>query len=310
VTQTVRDLQTNHAAALAGATPRHVTTPHGPVEYAAFGAGPAVLALHGALGGYDQSLILARAVGSPGYRYIAVSRPGYLGTPLSCGRSPEAEADLLAALLDVLTIPDAAVLAVSGGGPSAIHFGLRHPGRCRGLVLISTVSGPVDNRIPLSFTAMKLLARIPFFARRMYRAVARDPAGAAGRSVPDEALRQRTLADPVAGPLLQELVLSTADRMAQRLPGTDRDIRVTRTVEYPLEELTVPVLAVQGTADEAAPFAHAERLVTRVPHARLLALQGGGHTALFTHNDEVRSAVARFLAATMPERSSSGAGAE
>jgi pimeloyl-ACP methyl ester carboxylesterase len=293
-----QDWQDDHTAFLAGISPRLAVTRRGPVEYAVFGDGPAVLALHGALGGYDQGLILARTVGAPGNRYVAVSRPGYLDTPMTSGRDPEEEADLLAALLDTLELPDAAVLAVSGGGPSAIHFALRHPERCRGIVLISTVSGVLAQGIPVSFRIMKLLARVPLFAELMRRQVARDPARAAGRSIPDEALRRRTLDDPHAGPLLQALVSSTADRMPRRLAGTDRDIEVTRNREYPLETLAVPVLAVQGTADEAAPFAHATRLVERAPRAELLALQGGGHAAIFTHSVEVRPRVARFLADT------------
>jgi pimeloyl-ACP methyl ester carboxylesterase len=299
--RTAKDWQEEHSDFLRETPARVIRTGRGPIECASFGGGPSVLSLHGALGGFDQSLILARTVGEPGYRYIAVSRPGYLNTPIASGRLPEEEADLLASLLDALGVPDVAVLAVSGGGPSAIHFALRHPDRCRGLVLISTASGVIEQGIPTSFKVMKLLARVPFIARQMQRQVERNPLRAAGRSIADEALCRRTLEHPHAGPLLQALVLSTADRMNLRLAGTDRDIWVTRTREYPLEALAVPVLAVQGTADDAAPFSHAERLLERVPRAELLALDGGGHAAIFTHNDEVRPRVARFFAETAQE---------
>jgi pimeloyl-ACP methyl ester carboxylesterase len=294
------DWPDDNLSVLGEAVPRLVSTPLGPVEYAEFGEGPAVLALHGALGGYDQGLILARAVGIPGFRYIAVSRPGYLGTPMSSGVLPESEAELLVHLLDTLEVRDAAVLAVSGGGPGAIHFALRHPDRCRGLVLISTPSGVVEESIPASFRVMKALVRIPWIARLMQRQVERDPARAAGRSIEDPALRRRTLGDPHAGPLLEALVRSTSDRMPLRLAGTDRDIRVTREREYPLESLAVPVLAVHGTADEAAPFSHAERLATRVRQAELVRVEGGSHAAIFTHSAEVRPKVACFLGDTAP----------
>ena len=149
--------------------PRLMTTARGRVQYASCGEGPAVLCLHGAMGGYDQSHLLARTIGEPGYRFISVSRPGYLGTPLASGRSPDEQADLFAALLDGLHVSDAAVMAVSGGGPGAIHFALRHRARCRGLVLVSTVAGRMKQSPPLSFRIMSLLLRVPGFAARVRR---------------------------------------------------------------------------------------------------------------------------------------------
>jgi pimeloyl-ACP methyl ester carboxylesterase len=165
-------------------------------------------------------------------------------------------------------------------------------------VLISTVSAVLDVPIPLSFRITKRLARIPAVAGLLRRQIERDPARAAARSIPDATLRRRTMQDAHAWPLLQALVRSTADRMPARLPGTDRDIAVTRRRTYPLEALAVPVLAVQGTDDHTAPFTHAEHLCARVAHAELLPLQGGDHVAIFTHRNEVRPRVARFLQAT------------
>jgi hypothetical protein len=65
----------------AGIQPKIVETPLGGAEYARSGAGPALLLLHGAMGGYDQGLLLGRAaVGSAAdFEFIALSRPGYLG---------------------------------------------------------------------------------------------------------------------------------------------------------------------------------------------------------------------------------------
>ena len=128
-----------------------VSTRRGPVEYAEWEAGPPVLALHGAMGGYDQGLILGLTIGEPGYRQVAVSRPGYLGTPLSTGRTSQEQGDLCADFLDALGIGRTAVLAVSGGGPCALQFALRHPDRCWGLVLVSTCSGRIESRVPLAF---------------------------------------------------------------------------------------------------------------------------------------------------------------
>lgn len=277
--------------------PTLVATRRGAVEAAEFGAGPVVLALHGAMGGYDQGLILARTIGPPGYRYLAISRPGYLGTSLAAGRTSEEQADLCEALLDTLGVSTAAVLAVSGGGPCALQFGLRHRDRCRGLVLVSTCGGPVDTPIPLPFRLMMLLARVPGIAAALQRRMPRDPEQAACRSIPDPVLRARTLEDPIAGPLFTALLASTGDRLALRLPGTANDIRVTRTSSYPLERIAVPVLVIHGTADRMVPFGrHAEPLATRIPQAELCAIEGGEHAAIFTHREAVARRVAEFLA--------------
>ena len=274
------------------------------MELALLGDGPAALALHGAMGGWDQGLLLARSLGAAGFRWIAPSRPVFLGTPRALGRTPEEQADRYAEALDALGVDAAAVAAVSGGGPSAIAFALRHPRRCRALVLVSACTvGRIDVRLPLAWHLMKLAARVPPLVSAMRRKAARDPEEAARRSIPDPALRARTVGDPEAGPLLAALQASTLDRMALRIPGTEDDIATSRAaLGADLERLSVPVLAVHGTADRAAPFAQAEAVAARVPGAELLAIAGGEHVALFTHLAEVRARVGPFLRSHAPVR--------
>lgn len=281
--------------------PCAVRTPAGPVEAAIAGDGPAVLALHGGMGGCDQSWLLARALlgDTTRFRVIAVSRPGYLGTPLSSAGSPEAQADLCAALLDRLGIPDALVLAVSAGGPGAIQFAARHPGRCSGLILVSACTGTLDippevrSRLPL----MGLLARLPFLPALMRRRAGRDPERTAARSIRDPGLRAGTLAHPEAGPLLRELQIGTLTRLAERLSGTLNDIRRFEHLEpLPLAAVRAPVLAVHGTGDRIVPVEHARRVTAAVPGAELLAIPDGEHVSLFTHLDIIRAAAGAFIA--------------
>jgi len=276
--------------------PKRAETALGIAEYAEIADGPVVVAVHGAMGGYDQSLILAQTIGDSGYRYIAMSRPGYLGTPIGSGRSPLQQGDLIAALLDTLGIAKAGVLAVSGGGPSAIQFGLQHPIRCSGLVLVSTCAGKVDTPIPFSFEIMKYLARWPWFANRFRSKAEKDLAAVAKRSIRDPAILARTINDPDTWPLFSTMLLSTFDRMWQRMDGTENDIEITRTATYPLESLDVPVLIVHGTQDQLVPFeAHAKMYEARVPNAELLAVDGGEHVAIFTHRNIVRPKVIEFM---------------
>jgi pimeloyl-ACP methyl ester carboxylesterase len=283
------------------ARPLVVETQRGLIEYATFGSGPAVLALHGAIGGYDQGLILARTVCSPEFRSIAVSRPGYLGTPLASGRSPEAQADLCAALLDELGICDVAVVAVSGGGPTAIQFALRHQQRCRCFVMVSAASAKIDAGPPLAWYVMKLMARIPGVPEKLREKALRDPERSLSRSFPDPTQRARLLQDREALALNNELQMSVMTQIKHRLRGTDNDIAVTRNNSFdqvPLGKIAVPLLAVHGTSDRIVSFAkNAQRLVSRVPGAELLVIEGGEHACIFTHRNEARARVTEFLAA-------------
>lgn len=276
--------------------PQTAQTARGVVEYAEIGAGPVVVALHGAMGGYDQSLILAQTIGKADYRYLAVSRPGYLGTPMGSGRTSEQQGDLIAALLDTLNIAKAGVMAVSGGGPSAVQFGLRHPARCAGLVLVSTCAGKVDSPVPFSFKVMKHLGRWPCFAKKFRKKAERNLAGVAQQSIRDPEILARTINDADAWPLFSTLLLSTFDRMWQRLDGTENDIDITRNTTYALEKLDMPVLIVHGTQDPHLPFeVHAKMFAIRVPHAELLAIEGGEHVAIFTHRNQIRAKVNDFM---------------
>ena len=89
----------------------------GPIEYGIIGDGPPVLAVHGAGGGFDQGLDFGAALASRGLRVIAMSRFGYLRTPLPADASAAAQADAHACLLDALNIPRAAILGASAGAP-------------------------------------------------------------------------------------------------------------------------------------------------------------------------------------------------
>ena len=87
-----------------------IETTVGPIVYGTAVEGPPVLVIHGAGGGFDQSLHTAKMFGD-GFQWIAPSRFGYLGTPLPKEKSPVAQADAHAALLDGLDIERVPVLA-------------------------------------------------------------------------------------------------------------------------------------------------------------------------------------------------------
>ena len=122
-----------------------VETKQGKVEYhLSEGDGPVILISHGGLGGLDQARVMASWVDDAKYRLLCPSRPGYLGTPLESGKTIEEQADLFAALLDVLKIDKVAIVTASAGGPPGYVFSIRHPDRVWALVAIDSVSGYYD----------------------------------------------------------------------------------------------------------------------------------------------------------------------
>lgn len=107
--------------------PRIVHTAQGPVEYAERGHGEAILTIHGSQGGWDQGLVAGEHLHVNGFGIIAPSRPGYLGTPLSTGRTFAQQGDALAALLDALGIDRIMVDRYLGRWPGRLRA--RRPAR-------------------------------------------------------------------------------------------------------------------------------------------------------------------------------------
>jgi pimeloyl-ACP methyl ester carboxylesterase len=139
-----------------------VHTARGPIDCAFAGPEDAapVLVLHGGLGGWDQGIALAEDLGlTSSFRVIAPSRPGYLRTPLDAGRSSEAAAGAMIALLDALNIKQAAVVGISAGGPTAIALATNHPERVRALAMVCAVS---SRHVQPGITADSLFGRILF----------------------------------------------------------------------------------------------------------------------------------------------------
>jgi 2-hydroxy-6-oxonona-2,4-dienedioate hydrolase len=75
----------------------------GPIEYQEAGAGVPLLAVHGSGGGHDQGMAFAGALATQGIRVIAMSRFGYLRTPMPADASAAAQADAHVCLLDAQT---------------------------------------------------------------------------------------------------------------------------------------------------------------------------------------------------------------
>ncbi|HEY3518466.1 MAG TPA: alpha/beta hydrolase, partial [Gammaproteobacteria bacterium] len=283
---------------LAGAS-ELVKTPCGPIEYAAVGAGPPILLVHGAGGGFDQGLAIGASLAARGHRVVAMSRFGYLRTPLPADASAAAQADAHACLLDALRLERAAVVGVSAGAPSALQFAVRHPRRLSALVLM----------VPAAFVprpgGAEPVRTPPGTLQLFHTALRSDFVFWAVRHVAPNLMIRGLLGTPPE--LVARAPLAERERLAamldQLLPVTDRrvgllnDASVTTQIErYPLERITAPTLTISAADDLYGTYDAARYSAEQIPGARFVGYPDGGHM-LVGRNAAATSTIAEFLAA-------------
>jgi len=120
-------------------------TPKGPIEYRFEGNGPTIVVLNGGHCSRETRLSHEKLT-EHGFSVLTPSRPGYDGTPSEVGKSAQAAADALAALLDTLQISTVDVIGISAAGPTALAFAQQYPRRLRKLVLESAVATDWDEQ--------------------------------------------------------------------------------------------------------------------------------------------------------------------
>lgn len=275
-----------------------IDSPFGPIEFADVGRGPVVLVIHGSGGGFDQGLAFSERMDRDRFRIIAPSRFGYLRSAMPPDATPEMQADALAYLLKHLEVDQAVVFGGSAGALSAAQLALRHPERCRGLVLgVPALYGP--NRAPEE----------------------RAPAPWPVRALTDLALRSDLvfwMATRIAPDLMTRMVLATepavlaaagreeaarAERVLRHiLPISARQAGISMDSAtagspppYPLEQLRCPLLAISARDDLYGTADAATHAVALAPRGRLILFEKGGHLWA-GHDAEVWAAVADFVA--------------
>jgi pimeloyl-ACP methyl ester carboxylesterase len=219
-------------------------------------------------------------------RFIAPSRFGYLGSSLPPNATPAAQADAFVALLDALDIDQIDVIGESAGVTSALQLALRHPERVKHLaVLVGNLPGSPTAVVQPSFA--KLFNRqFPLWVLRafapsmMARLVAGLPKGFAMS-------RDDT-----------RVVSEFIDSMFPLSPkGVDFDAFVSNADvnDYTLEAITVPTLIIHTKDDQMASHEASQRAAERIPGARFVSLESGGHLML-GQTKNIRDALADFFA--------------
>jgi pimeloyl-ACP methyl ester carboxylesterase len=193
------------------------------------------------------------------------------------------------------------VLGFSAGGPPAIQFALRHPERTLALVLASA-------HLPTS-SYVKLPAAVyrTVFSERILWLLKTLAPGRLARimGVPKGFRATREEWKSIRY-LMDGLFPIRPRRDGFVLDGvlTNPDVG-----HYPLEEIAVPTLVIHSADDTLAHYETAPRAAARIPGARFVTIDRGGH--LFVGREAlVRSEVGEFIRSHADEPAYGGGIAE
>jgi pimeloyl-ACP methyl ester carboxylesterase len=272
-----------------------IDTAAGPIEYAVAGGGSGtpLFSSHGAGGGFDQGIANAAGLAGEGFHVIAPSRFGYLRTPVPPDTSPAAQADAHAALLSALEIPAAIVLGVSAGACSAVELALRRPDLVKALILVvpaiycrsSPVSLDASRGSKLTFWLVNAgMDFIWWAAEKLAPSVLIRFIGVPPELLADAPRDERDRVTAVVRSV-QPLSLRFAGINIDSAPGLH---------ELPLERIAAPTLIISARDDLFNTAPAAEYAAGRIPGARLIVFDKGGHL-LVGHEFEVRAAVHAFI---------------
>lgn len=258
--------------------------------YEEVGQGTPLVFVH-EFAGDAESWALQVSFFSRRYRTIAFNARGY--PPSDVPEDPAAYSQAQAAedirgLLDHLGIASAHVCGLSMGGYATLHFGLRHPGRARSLVVAGAGYGSVPAerekfREDSASTARRfeqegMAAVAEIYARGPSRVqlMDKDPKGW-------QAFHDRLAAGSARGHAL-----------------TMRGVQMTRPSIYELtdglERLEVPTLIMTGDEDEPC-LEPAIFMKRKIPTSGLVVLPKAGHAINLEEPDAFNRAVLDFLTA-------------
>jgi pimeloyl-ACP methyl ester carboxylesterase len=264
---------------------------YGNIQYRVVGDGPTVLVSHGITGGVDQAeyLVTRWRNFDDRYRFVYVSRFGYLKSSLPDGATPRLQAAAYKAaaykdLLDHLGIDRVTVVGNSAGGTAAMWFAIDYPERTNDLILLSsTVPGPAPEAIP------RLVREHDFV---YWAAIKFAPDTLIGLLLPKEV--RATLTDAEKNFIVENAYMAGLP-ISARSKGIAFDSEHSNpgVNDVPFERLRTPTLIFQAI-DDPRELGGGREMARRIPNSEFIGLTGGHF--LLHRNDEIRAATAAFIA--------------
>ncbi|MEN1758891.1 alpha/beta hydrolase [Anoxynatronum sibiricum] len=270
-------------------------TENGEIEFGTEGEGTPVLLIHGAGGGYDQGLLMGQAFLGSGYQLVAVSRFGYLGSPLpEENATVEQQAMLYADLLSHLNIEQAIIFGVSAGGPSAIQFAHDYPEQSSALILASAVSQYMGDEIPLSTKVVNTIQKSDFAYWLVLKTFRTQFLGFIG--IPPETYQALSTDEKQ----FADQMLAFMHPMSPRRPGNIHEGKIQPLSGAAMEGIQVPAIILHARDDSLVGYEHAEFYHTHLANSQMVSFDSGGH-GMASELKEIRHQINAFLETTVQE---------
>ncbi len=265
-----------------------LVTENGEIEYGIDGEGSPVLLIHGAGGGYDQGLLMGQAFLGSGFQFIAVSRFGYLGSPLAEDATVEKQALLYADLLNHLDVEKAIVFGVSAGGPSAVQFAHDYPEKSNALILASAVSRYMGDDIPLSTKVVNTIQKSDFAYWMVLKTFRTQFLGFIG--IPEETYASLNTDEKA----FADQMLAFMHPMSPRRPGNIHEATIKPLTGEKMSSITVPTIILHAKDDTLVDYDHGAFYHTHLANSQLISFDSGGH-GMATELKAVRNHINVFL---------------
>jgi pimeloyl-ACP methyl ester carboxylesterase len=244
---------------------------------------------HGTPGAVTPFRALERAAHARGLRLVTSSRPGYGDSSRQPGRSVVDVAADTAAVLASIGAERCLVAGWSGGGPHALACGARLGAAAAVLVIAGVAPYGADGLDWMAGMGEENVAE--FSAAIQGEDVLREYLRPQG-----ELLRDITAADIVSslqtvlpdvdraeitGEFGEDMAAGFREAVRAGVDGwLDDDLAFASPWGFSLDEISVPTMIWQGTADLMVPFSHGQWLAAHLPAARAHLEEGEGHLSV------------------------------
>ena len=244
---------------------------------------------HGTPGSVIPTRGVERAAHERGLRLVTMSRPGYGGSTRKAGRLVVDVVADTAAVLAEIGSDRCLVAGWSGGGPHALACAARLPGVLATLVIAGVAPGTAadldfldgmgeENLIEFGEAAAgeaRLRSYLDGIRPALSRVTGPDIVTEMGTVLPEV---DRAMLNDEFG---EDLAAAFREALRVGVDGwLDDDLAFLVDWGFELDEIAVPTMLWQGTADLMVPPAHGRWFETHFPQATVTILPGEGHVSL------------------------------